>query len=1120
MIAVLCAVSSFGQVSDNFDDGNYTSNPTWTGSSPFIVNALNELQLNDAIAAQSYLNTAFASTSLDNKEWNLYIKQTFAGSDNNQSRFYLSAYTDGSWAYTTSGSAGISGYFLKFGEAGSADAIKFCKDNGSGTITELASGSAGLIASSFNLRIKITRDALGLFTCWADATGGSNFTQQFTVTDNSFTTSSAIGMICTYTASNANKFFYDDIYFGDIIVDTEAPSLLSATATSSTTVDVLFSEALNATSAQTVANYSVNNGIGIPSSAVIDGTNAALVHLTFSSALPQNVNLTLTVNNISDLTGNSLTSASTNFLYFVPATAFARDVIFTEVLADPTPQVALPNAEFVEIFNRSSETFDLNGWQLMNTTTSMTLPSFALAPNQYAIICDDLNGTLFTNAIVVPSFSALTNSGDSLTLISNTGDIIDILVYSSDWFATSSKAEGGWTLELINPELACQSAANWAESISSSGGTPALVNSVFSNSPDLEAPVITFYEVASAQQIVITFSETMAATSIDDLSLSISPSLTVLSSSWNGNNDQLIITTQEAITIGNTYLFTLSGVTDCSGNAMSETTLTITQGFAPEVGELIITEIMADPDPSIGAPDAEYIEIHNKGNRLLDLKNCKINLATFTSQTLIPAGGYLMVGDVSDEFSFIQVSNKILIESFPGLTNTQATLTLTDANGNQLDRVSYTDEWYGDAIKKEGGYSLELINPFAPCSGSNNWKASTAEIGGTPGLQNAVYDLTPDTTPPTYSYPIVTNLGVMNLFFNETLAASTIVFTIDGIEVYNGPASFASSDLNGINLSYGSLDPSVLHEFTITGVSDCSGNIAGTINGIFGIPQAIEVGDVIINEILYNSFTGADDYIEVYNNSNKTISLREIQIAREADGVVEDYSILTEDNRILMPMEYVVFTEDRANIEGLYPFAALERIFVVDALPSFNDDEGIVILADLNNQILDRVPYNQDQQYPLLDDLNGASLERIDFNRNSDDPTNWHTAAESQGFGTPGYVNSQAMDAGITEDQITIFPEVFSPDLDGHQDVTTFSYQLDEPGYTGNITLFDSNGRRVNRLMRNELLGNTGSISWDGFNEENQKMPIGVYIVFIEFFTTDGRVSQFKKTVVLAHQLD
>lgn len=1120
LLGLLLSICSFGQVVDNFNDGDFTTNPTWTGSSTFIVNATQELQLNDVAPGQSHLTTSFSSINLANKEWTFTIRQTFSGSDSNQSRFYLSASGGSPWVYTGAGSAGVTGYFLKFGETGSADAIKFCRDNGTGTVIELAAGVPSLIANSFTLRVKVTCDAEGLFTCWADPSGGTNFTQQFTVNDTTYPTSSALGLICSYTTSNADNFFFDNIYFGDIIVDNEAPSLVSVTPTSSTTLHVLFSEAVASANASNIANYSIDSGIGNPTSAVVNSTNPSLVELTFTTPFPENADLNLTVTNISDLSNNLLTSATLPFLFFVPATAFPRDVLFSEVLADPTPQVGLPNAEYVEIVNRSASAFDLAEWQLVNTTTTMVLPAYTLAPNQHAVICDDLNAALFNNPIVVASFSALTNGGDSLTLLSNSGTVLDILVYSIDWYATSSKAEGGWSLELINPELACQSASNWAESVSPTGGTPALPNSVLNTSPDTELPVIAFYEVAGAQQIVITFSETMASVSLDDISLTIAPALTVLSTGWNGNFDQLIITTQESIAFGITYSLSLGGLFDCSGNLLGDTTLTLTQGFSPEENELLITEIMADPDPSIGSPDAEYIEIHNKGNRLLDLKNCQLNSAVFATQTLLAPGAYLMIGDQSDEFSFVNVANKKLIESFPGLTNTQATLTLSDPNGNPLDQVSYTDEWYGDPAKQEGGFSLELINPFAPCSGANNWKASTAVIGGTPGEQNSVYDLTPDTTPPLYTYPIVTNLGVMNLFFNETLGQSTIQFTIDGIEIYSGPASFASANLDGINLSYGALDVSQLHTFTLSGVIDCSGNAAPTIEGTFGIPQPVEEGDLLINEILYNAYTGADDYIELYNRSVKTISLRELQFARETEGIVEDYTSVSDDNRILMPGEYLVFTEKKSHIIGRYPFAREQNIFIVDNLPTYNDDEGVVVLADLNNLILDRVPYTDEQQYPLLDDLNGASLERIDYNRPSDEATNWHTAAESQGFGTPGYVNSQAMDAGITEDQLTIFPEVFSPDLDGFQDVTTFSYRLNEEGYTGNITLYDSEGRRVNRIMRNELLGKTGSISWDGFNEENQKMPIGIYVVYVEFFATDGRVSKFKRTCVLAHPLD
>jgi hypothetical protein len=206
------------QINDNFEDGDFTINPTWMGSADaFVVNASHELQLFNTTAGQSYLSSQTTSTSINSKEWRMKVKQTFSGSDNNHSRIYLVANgSDLTFTNATSGS-NSSGYFLKLGEAGSTDAIKFFRDDGPQGIVELAAGTAGLVASSFSINIQVLRDNLGNWIVNVDATGGENFTPELSVFDNTYMQTNFIGVSCIYTSSNATKFFFDNIYFGNTI---------------------------------------------------------------------------------------------------------------------------------------------------------------------------------------------------------------------------------------------------------------------------------------------------------------------------------------------------------------------------------------------------------------------------------------------------------------------------------------------------------------------------------------------------------------------------------------------------------------------------------------------------------------------------------------------------------------------------------------------------------------------------------------------------------------------------------------------------------------------------------------------------------------------------------------
>lgn len=1117
-IWVACS-AAYGQFSDTFVDGDFTSNPTWTGTTElFTINTAGQLQTIGTAAGQAFLTTSFPSQSLNGKEWNFFIRQTFAGSDNNQSRVYLTA-SGTTLQYTANGSAGVQGYFLRFGEGGSSDAIRLFRDDGTGTPVELAVCSPGAISASFSAGVRVTRSNSGLWTLFADYSGGTAYTQETTVTDATYTTSSNFGLVCNYTSSNADNFFFDNFYFGNIIVDTTPPALITATATSATTLVLQFSENITTSSAQNITNYLLTGTIN-PISANVQGSQ---VTLTFASPFTPNATLNITAINISDLAGNILATATQEFIYFVAAQPFFRAVVFNEVLADPTPVVGLPDVEFVEIFNPTNESFNLENWSFVNTTTVKTLPSFNLGPGQYAILTDANNTALFSNAIGISSFTALTNSTDSLTLLDNNGQIIDVLVYNDDWFVTSEKLDGGWTLEQINPLFPCFSAANWTESSSPQGGTPAAINSVNNTSPDITPPLFVSIAQTSPNSISISFNETMQTVSIDAPQIDVTPSLGGFVFNWNGSATALNITFDESIEIGVPYQFEISGPSDCSGNIVLPFNIDFIVGFQPQPGDIIINEIMAAPLSS-ATYTAEYLELYNKTEQLLDLSQALINSGFFTSQVIIGPGEYLAVGNINNADALANIPGIALMTSFPGLTNSGTTITLSHPENGVIDAVTYSDEWYRDGSKDDGGWSLELINPDDPCSGADNWRASNSSTGGTPGAINSVYDNAPDTSAPQIIRVFSGNAFAITILFNEPLDPSVLdnfQWIVNGENQTSNAVSFAEGSGNdALIIGLNGAQLGVVYTFTLQNISDCWGNTTNTLTGIYAVGETPALGDIVINEVLSNPFDGGSDFVEIYNNSQKIISLSNWSIANESNGIQGNPISLGELNIVLLPGEYLALTEDGTDLPQFYPFTRNDRVWKMTDLPSYNNGDGVVVLLFPDGTVADRFAYSEDMHFVLLDDLDGVSLERIDPSRSTDDPTNWNSAAQSQGFATPGYQNSQALAALIGDEDITITPEIFSPNNDGFEDVVTFSFNNVKPGMVGNVYIFDSNGRQVLHLMKNQLLAVNDAISWDGRTSDQLLAPIGIYIVYFEVFDENGNTSKLKKTCVLAQQLD
>jgi hypothetical protein len=866
LIILLFPLFVTAQITDDFSDGDFTNNPAWGGDVTNWQVVSGQLVTNGPAITPTTTYLSLPSTFASDAEWDFFVNPKCATSSGNFMDVYLIS--------DVSDVTNASGYFVRIG--GTPDEVSLFSRIAS-VETKIIDGADGTIASSSNnpTKIRVKRTTGNDWTLEADFTGtGTNYSLQGIANDAAIIASSFFGIKVTYSASNNQKYFFDDLSIGNIVIDVTPPSLNSITNVTQNAIDVIFSEAVDQTTAETNSNYSVNNGIGNPNTAVL--TSANTVHLTFTTNFTNGQTNTLSILNVKDLNNNAIITASTGqFSWVAAVTPSKYDVVITEFMADPDPPIGLPNAEYVEIYNRSSNTFDLNGWKISDSNSPNDLTSYILTPGSYLILCSTANVSLFTpfgNVLGVSSFPVFNNpsngGNDDIAIYDNNSLIIDKIHYDELWFQDPSKVNGGWSVERINPDFTCYNSLNWKASINQSGGTPGTVNSVDGVFTDDQPPSLLRALVIDSTHVKVFFDEAM--------------NVSVLSSA-------------------STYSI----------------------------------------DNGIGTPASVSV------------------LSDFTAAVL-----------------------------------------------------SLTSNVHRGTI-----YTISIT----------------------------------------------------------------------------------------------------------TSISDCAGNILSGNNSVkFAIPDTAAISDIIVNEILFDPLIEYPyDFVEVYNRSQKIIDLSALGIAstNPADDSLIDVQLISAEGYLIFPGDYVALTESPESIKSHYQTTNPGGFIKVEKMPAFNIDDDAVVITNGSSTRIDQFNYHANYHFPLLNDTKGVSLERISFSRATQDSSNWHSAAETVGFATPAYENSQHAEADDDSSEVSVFPQIFSPDNDGKNDVVNINYHFGEPGYIANLKIFDSKGREIIHLIKNELLGTTGVFSWNGINKANEKARIGIYIAYLEIYNEKGTVKSFKKPFVLASKL-
>ncbi|GIV40863.1 MAG: hypothetical protein KatS3mg034_0173 [Vicingaceae bacterium] len=1109
----------YSQFTDNFSDGDFTNNPPWFGNTAdFIVDNF-QLRSNGPAVTPTTIYLYTASTKATDAQWEFFANPKCATSSGNYMDIILISDVNAL-------NGPFNGYFVRIG--GTPDEVSLFRKDGTNEI-KIIDGTDGLIASSSNnpTRVKVTRDISNNWTLEADPTGtGNNYLLQGTVVDATYTTGNYFGVKVTYSASNNIKYYFDDFYVGNIIYDTNPPVPVNVVTINSGQIDLYFDENVELNSSQTTSNYSINNGIGQPVSAVRDAVNFKLVHLTLGASLQNGQNYTVTINNVQDLSGNATSNATIGFTYYQISPPSFRDVVINELMADPDPAVGLPNKEYVEIFNASNKNFNLNGWKLTEGTSTATLGNYLLLPGQYLILCAIADTGLFSSYGQVMGLSpwpSLNNSGDNIILYSDASVKIDAVNYDLSWYKNTSKDDGGWSLEQINPFLPCSGIDNWQASNNTNGGTPGQVNSVFSNAADTSKPYMKKIQILTLNQIEIQFNESMDSSSLANATINISPNINIASQIAVGPEfKSLIVNLASNIDSATVYWLKISGPTDCSANTLLIDSIRFAIGVSPQPFDLVINEIFANPSGTPALPDAEFVELYNASTKPLLLNGLRFTDGTTSTSipntNLLP-GDYLIICPSSSVALFQPFGQTFGLSNWPSLNNSGDKLAIYFP-GKIIHRVYYSDTWH-EPSKKPGGWSLELKDPANPCGEANNWTSSVDPAGGTPGKINSVFQSNPDISPPVLSKVFALSQDSVVLEFNEiidSLSATLANISISGnINIASRVVYFQNSMKKLLlNLS-NPLQPKTAYTVTVAGVNDCKGNSALT-QAEFYLFEKSDPGDVIINEILFNPRGNGSDYVEIYNKSDKYINLQNWFLGTITDEKPASLKIISTEPLLFKPNAFLVITKDSANVQNEYFTHAKGRFIQLSTLPTYANESGNAIVCSPDTQIIDRFDYNENMHFAMLSSFDGVALERIRYEAPTQDPSNWHSAAESVGFGTPGLENSQHNVVKETTDfQLDL--NIFSPDNDGYQDIVTLYYQLSEPGYVANVYIYNHEGRMIKHWVKNQLLAAKGFWTWDGIDDQQQKAPMGAYIVFIDAYNTQGKAIKKKLTLVVAGKL-
>lgn len=1060
---------------DDFSDGDFTNNPTWSGAdSNFVIFDLdgnNVLRLSDNEAGSSYLSTPSTNAV---GEWEFFVRiDGNAPSNGNKAEIVL-------MSDIADLSGGANGYAVRIGQTGD-DVFKIVRLDAGAQTTVLEDTT--IFDSGGSYRIKVTRDVSGNWEIEVgEGYNGELKNSGNTANDNTYTNSSFFGVLVTYSSTRVDDFYFDfKIDPPPVIIDPLFVDLLFRF--SGTEIDLSFSRDIDFASVATT-DFELNGSIN-PQSFSNQGSNA--LRITFTDVIPGGENQ-LTVSGI-ESSVNDTVLTDTTITFFIYDEYEAGDIIINEFLKDPPPGTDLP--EYVELRNTSSKYLNLKDWEIgdNNSLATISEDDLVILPDSFLVLTsepDALTSTFGAGEYAEVSLPALNNTTDQIRIFDGSALLIDSLEYTPEWGGVDV------SLERRTQDAASTLQANWGDSPDAIG-TPGRTNDI---EPDTTPPDIESYEFLNDSTLRIIFTEAIIQAPAE-----ITTNYELITSSGNDFStpgiESVNLVEPDTVVIaftfafqgdgdGENYSFSIGNQQDFFGNVAGELNFDFEfREFDTALeGEVAINEFMYDPAETY----SEFVELFNHTNKTFNLQNWTFNDNSGNRRTLtfetyaLSSGQFVLLAPDSTIVENFPGTPLLRVSGFPALNNSTDDLVLRNAEGSLIDSLTYSSDWGGDEV------SLERRSADFTGTLQANWGDSPSANFGTPGTAN---EIEPDTTAPEVESFEFLNDSTLQIIFTESVAqvpaetianyelAARLDNQLLGPEIAQVDFVYPDTVIVLFSFSFEGDGDGENFTFYIQNQEDIFGNSTEQLSFGFEFREfetALE-NEVVINEFMYDPTDDYSEFVELFNHTDKTFNLRNWTFNDNSGNI----KIITTGSYFLAPNSYVVLAIDSTIVQS-FPGTALLR---VSGFPALNNSTDDLVLRNADGNLIDSLTYSSSWGGEEV------SLERRSVEVSGIYQANWGDSP-SENFGTPGKINEVEGDEtapfvinsfvvssssiGILFDTLPIEPAVSNADnyiLDPEVEISQISTVSDTVIIDVVDAFIDGQTIDITILNQQDIFGNT-----------------------------------------------